>query len=159
MKAILEPSGDHAGSKSCAGLVVRRRRPVPSALIVQMSSVLLEKVILPGRVATLIGAAAWEAGGGGDGWLCCPAVAAQVLEVVDYPAGGLVRWSACLADPRAGASAAPPLQRGCRRCPSGAYRAHLPTCWSCSVRASLPRRLGPSPRRWPGSWPSLGYVR
>src|SRR5215470_11532759 len=63
----MRPSGDHAGSKSCAGLVVRRRSLVPLALIVQMSSVLLEKVILPGRAGTSIGALAREAGGAG--WL------------------------------------------------------------------------------------------
>src|SRR5262245_59442519 len=66
-KAIMRPPGDHAGSKSCAGLVVRRRSLVPLALIVQMSSVLLEKVILPGRADTSIGALAREAGGAG--WL------------------------------------------------------------------------------------------
>src|SRR5262249_3622587 len=66
-KAIMRPPGDHAGSKSCAGLVVRRRSLVPLALIVQMSSVLLEKVILPGRAGTSIGALAREAGGAG--WL------------------------------------------------------------------------------------------
>src|SRR5262245_14611458 len=63
----MRPPGDHAGSKSCAGLVVRRRSLVPLALIVQMSSVLLEKVILPGRADTSIGALAREAGGAG--WL------------------------------------------------------------------------------------------
>ena len=44
-KAILAPSGDHAGSVSIAGLFVRRSSPLPSAFITYTSE-------LPSRTLT-----------------------------------------------------------------------------------------------------------
>jgi hypothetical protein len=38
LKAILLPSGDHAGQKSAAGSVVNRVSPLPSAFITKTSS-------------------------------------------------------------------------------------------------------------------------
>src|SRR5262249_26613365 len=139
-KAIMRPPGDHAGSKSCAGLVVRRRSLVPLALIVQMSSVLLEKGILPGRAGTSIRTLAGEAGGAG--WLLAGGAGPDPRP--GCPAPGVVQ-----AANNTSSTPSPAVTRGASRSDlTGRPSRNTFTCHTPKAANGFPQNGRSGPLRW-----------